>query len=257
VKNLLLKSIALLKNVIFLIRPNLFLGFLRSPSLFFSNVLSLTKWISEQSKDGIFNDYFTFKRDYLKRYKLYENIVAKNNLSTEAIDYIEFGVSDGSSFKWWVNSNSNPNSKFYGFDTFEGLPEDWGFTYDKGEMSAPIPKINDLRAEFVKGLFQETVPDFITNHKLKSEKKKIIHCDADLFSSTLYALSMISPFIQVGDIILFDEFNVPNHEFLAYKIFTRTFYIKTKLIGAVNNYYQVAMVVTEVPKNSLNLFTLS
>ena len=40
-----------------------------------------------------------------------------------------------------------------------------------------------------------------------------------------------------GDIILFDEFNVPNHEYSVFKIFNESFYIDFELIGAVNNYY--------------------
>ena len=42
---------------------------------------------------------------------------------------------------------------------------------------------------------------------------------------------------------LFDEFNVPNHEFYAFKLFTESFYVKTRLLGAVNNFYQVALII--------------
>lgn len=247
-KIILLKIIALSKNIIFLLKPNLFLGFLKNPSLFFSNILSLSKWISNQKNSGILNDYFTFKRDYSKRYNLYKNISEKYDLKNLEIDYVEFGVSDGNSFNWWVKNNENTNSRFFGFDTFEGLPENWGMTYEKGEMAAEIPKINDKRVKFYKGLFQETVPSFLEQNNFENRRRKIIHCDADLFSSTLYSLSKISAVLKVGDLILFDEFNVPNHEFFAYKIFSETFYIKTELIGAVNNYYQVAFIVTEIPE---------
>ncbi|MDR2886523.1 MAG: hypothetical protein LBV26_00725 [Bacteroidales bacterium] len=53
----------------------------------------------------------------------------------------------------------------------------------------------------------------------------------------------MAPHLNAGDILFFDEFNVPNHEFLAFKIFTESYYVKTKLIGAVNNYYQTAFVI--------------
>ena len=245
---LLLKLIPILKNLIFLLKPNLLFGFLKNPLLFISNTLSLSKWISDQSNNKIFNDYFSLKRDYRKRYDLYKYLNKEFNLNNAEINYFEFGVSDGSSFKWWVNSNSNIESKFYGFDTFTGLPEDWGITFTKGEMSAEIPILKDNRATFTKGLFQETLPDFFKNFKSNKNKRNIFHMDADLFSSTIFSLSMIAPIIKINDIILFDEFNVPNHEFFAYKIFTESFYIKTKLIGAVNNYYQVAMICTEIPK---------
>ena len=58
------------------------------------------------------------------------------------------------------------------------------------------------------------------------------------------ATKLITPWrVQKNDILFFDEFNVPNHEFYALKLFTDAFYVKTELIGAVNNYYQVALLI--------------
>jgi len=126
------------------------------------------------------------------------------------------------------------------------LPEKWG-VFSKGAMAAGVPVLNDQRGRFVKGLFQETLPDFIKNVDLQNDKRKVIHLDADLFSSTLYALTSIAPYLKKGDILLFDEFNVPNHEFSAFKIFCETYYFKTRLLAAVNNYYQVAMIIIDCP----------
>jgi ASC-1-like (ASCH) protein len=67
--------------------------------------------------------------------------------------------------------------------------------------------------------------------------------DADLYSATIFTLSQLYPYIKKGDIILFDEFNVPLHEFKAYKEFIEAFYIKLKPVAAVNNFYQTAFVV--------------
>ena len=72
---------------------------------------------------------------------------------------------------------------------------------------------------------------------------KVIHLDADLFSSTLFALTSMAPYLRKGDILLFDEFNVPNHESLAFRMFCESYYVRTKLIGAVNNYLQVALII--------------
>jgi hypothetical protein len=65
-----------------------------------------------------------------------------------------------------------------------------------------------------------------------------------LFSSTLFTLSQLYPYLKPGDLILFDEFNVPRHEFKAYKIFTGCFHISLKPLYAVNNYYQTGFIVT-------------
>ena len=67
--------------------------------------------------------------------------------------------------------------------------------------------------------------------------------DADLYSATLYTLTTLSPFLKKGDIIFFDEFVVPTHEFKAYLDYSQSHYIDLKLIAAANNYYFVAFQV--------------
>lgn len=233
------------KGIVLLLRPGTWLGFLSHPSLFFYNVLGLTKFIAAQKDKTILNDYFTWKRDHTRRYNLYAHMMETQQLKSADLDYLEFGVCTGSSMKWWVANNDNPQTRFYGFDTFEGLPEAWGPSFKKGAMSANIPVMNDDRVEFFKGLFQDTVPGFLKQYPMDKGKRKIVHLDADLFSSTLYALSTLNHFLNEGDIVLFDEFNVPNHEYYALRIFEKTFYREFKLIGAVNNYYQAAFVVTK------------
>ena len=75
------------------------------------------------------------------------------------------------------------------------------------------------------------------------DQGKIIHLDADLFSSTLFVLSSLAPFLNRGDILIFDEFNVPDHEFFAFRIFCDSWYIKARLLGAVNNFLQTAFII--------------
>lgn len=234
-----------MKGIILLLRPGTWLGFLSHPSLFFYNVLGLSKFIAEQKDKTILNDFYTAKRDHARRHTLYQSVIDRHGLKDLAIDYLEFGVYKGASITWWAKSNTNSGSRFYGFDTFEGLPEDWGAAFKKGSMSANMPVVDDQRIEFVKGLFQDTVPGFLKRVNLQNERRKVIHLDADLFSSTLYALSMLSDYLKPGDIILFDEFNVPNHEYYAMRVFEKTFYRKFQLIGAVNNFYQAAFVVVK------------
>lgn len=167
-------------------------------------------------------------------------MIREFNLEKEQLVYLEFGVFSGTSFKWWLNANKNTASRFYGFDTFEGLPEDWHF-FKKGDMMAAIPSVNDERALFVKGLFQHTLFNFIKEQDLASPIRKIIHLDADLFSSTLFVLTSLAPYLHKGDILFFDEFSVPNHEFAAWDIFTSSYYANFKVLGAVNNFYQMAV----------------
>jgi len=241
-KRTIIKIIAFLKGLILLMKPHLYFGWLRYLFLTMSNLLSLSRWLSDQDKKDILNDFYSSKRDYSKRYQLYQYVADKLDLKNEGVDYLEFGVCGGHSFRWWQNYCTNVNSNFYGFDTFEGLPEHWG-TFRKGDMASDIPVIDDTRVEFIKGLFQDTVPNFLVRVNLNNGKRKIIHMDADLFTSTLFTLTNLASYLKSGDILIFDEFNVPNHEYFAFKMFSDAFYIKTKILGAVNNYFQVALMI--------------
>jgi hypothetical protein len=242
-KAFLLKVNIVFKNFILFLRPSIFFGWAKSFLLLAAYTLYLSKWISKQNKTLKFNDFFVFKKRYNKRELLYEHVIQQQNLENEVVDYLEFGVDTGKSFKWWLNRLTNDKNKFYGFDTFEGLPEDWGLIYVKGDMASNIPIVNDDRAKFFKGLFQDTLLDFLKNDHLDKNRRKIIHLDADLFSATLFVLTTLYPYLKAGDILFFDEFNVPKHEFMAFKIFTESYYIKYETLGAVNNYYQTVFII--------------
>ncbi len=241
-KPFLFKINALAKNILILIQPHVILSFLIQPFAFFAHFLSLTKWIAQQPTKGVYKDAFSLFRNYEHRYDLYNYVINREQLKNAEIIYIEMGVCGGGSFKWWMENNQHAQSQFHGFDTFEGLPENWGYFFKNGDMHAAVPELADSRGHFYKGLFQDTLVPFLTTSNIK-EKRKVIHLDADLFSSTLFSLSMLYPYLQKGDIIFFDEFNVPNHEYLAYKIFTESFYVNLELMGSVNNYYQAAFIV--------------
>jgi hypothetical protein len=205
---------------------------------FLSYTSQLSTWISNH-RNIPFSDFYSAKFDYSKRYDLYSYLV-ENEIDDGPVDYIEFGVAQGYSFRWWAEHLTDPGSRFFGFDTFTGLPEDWG-DFKKGDMANENkpPVIDDKRCTFHQGLFQQTLPQFLKDYS--PQKRTIIHMDADLYSSTLFVLTTISHLLKKDDIIIFDEFNVPMHEFKAFSEWTNSFYIKYIVLGAVNNYYQVAL----------------
>lgn len=205
---------------------------------FLAHISSLSRWVNNREHQNQ-SDFYLPTFDYSKRFKLFEEIISSENLNTN-IDYLEFGVAKGHSIRWWLKNIDNPNAKFFGFDTFTGLPEDWG-QFKKGDMnnSNEPPRINDGRCSFYQGLFQQTLPDFM--EKLVSNKRKVIHMDADLYSSTLFVLTSLSPMLKPGDILFFDEFNVPMHEYKAFMDWVKSYYINYEVIGSVNNFYQTAI----------------
>lgn len=206
-------------------------------SAFLSQLSRLSGWINSHRSLSS-SDFYTPSFDYSRRYGLYSHLVEAEKINY-AVDYLEFGVAGGLSFRWWSEHLSHPGCRLYGFDTFTGLPEDWG-DFRKGDMStgSKPPEIADSRCSFRQGLFQQSLPGFL---KVWSpQERKIIHMDADLYTSTLFVLTSISPFLNKGDILIFDEFNVPMHEFKAFTEWTQSFYINYEVLAAVNNFYQVA-----------------
>lgn len=98
-------------------------GFLNGFMLNLSYLNEFSRWRASQPKIE-FDDFYNTKFGSNKRFELFKYIFDKFDLSGQ-IDYLEFGVAYGRTFKWWTENNLNSESRFHGFDTFEGLPEDW------------------------------------------------------------------------------------------------------------------------------------
>lgn len=184
---------------------------------------------------------------YINIWNLYQFVLEKENLQGE-IDYLEFGVSGGTSLNWWVQKNKNPRSRFVGFDTFTGLPEPYD-NVPKGTFSTQgmLPEVEDNRCKYEIGLFQDTLFGFIEQFKL--DRRTVVHIDCDLYSSALFVLSVLAPKLKKGDILIFDELGSirhPTHEFRAFCDFISSYKFNYELLGASNFYHQVAMKLTDV-----------
>lgn len=173
------------------------------------------------------------------RSELYEH-VSRSIGNDVPISYLEFGVYKGETLLNWIRLNSNPRSEFFGFDSFLGLPEDWvnlrnirktGTFSTEGQE----PKIEDGRVKFVKGWFQDTLPSFLDG--FSSEKQLVIHCDADLYSSTMYVLCKMDTCIGPGTVLIFDEFATMLHEFRALDDYSTSFRRKYEVLAAAGHKY--------------------
>jgi hypothetical protein len=146
----------------------------------------------------------------------------REKLWNEAIRYIgdsdiifmEFGVWQGDSIKFFSKLIQSEKSKLYGFDSFEGLPEQWrGISAGHLSTQGKIQVIDDSRVSFIKGLFLDTLPEFIDIISNESNGKVfLVHLDADLYSSTLFVLYTLAQKIKEFYFI-FDEFS--GHELRA------------------------------------------
>ncbi len=135
--------------------------------------------------------------------------------------YLEFGVYQGRSLRYWCERVPDPRARFIGFDSFRGLPEDWRPDVTRGrfDTAGVIPRFDDPRVQLVPGWFDETVPGLA----LPEHDVLVINVDADLYSSALTVLQGVEPHVRVGTLIYFDEFNDAAHELRAFEEFlTRT-----------------------------------
>jgi hypothetical protein len=191
----------------------------------------LKTWEKNQNKD--------FKKNST-RFELYEYL-QKDYFENKPIDYLEFGVFEGATIDFWRKLNENPNSRFYGFDTFTGLPEDWKNILSdrpKGtwDCQGETPKIEDKRIQFFKGIFQDTLDKFLKNYDPVNQL--VIHNDSDLYSSTLYVLTRLHDIMKKDTIIIFDEFSNVMDEFRALEDYCSAYNRKYRVIAATENYYQ-------------------
>ncbi|HML27441.1 MAG TPA: class I SAM-dependent methyltransferase [Hyphomicrobium sp.] len=132
--------------------------------------------------------------------------------------YAEFGVNNGGTITYIAKQK--PSKTIHGFDSFEGLPEDWsgnamaaGFFNRKGQL----PKV-PANVVLHPGWFDRTAPKFAAEN---SGPLAFLHVDCDLYSSTATIFSDLGDRIVPGTVIMFDEyFNYPNWKAHEHKAFT-------------------------------------
>ena len=125
-------------------------------------------------------------------------------------DFAEFGTASGKSAKLILKAmprrSTGSDRKLYLFDSWKGLPEDWHYAPNdvvaKGHFACEIPNLNDPRAVYVPGWFEDTVKKMA---QTMSEPLAYVHIDCDLYSSTVTVLDGISHLIAPGTVIQFDE----------------------------------------------------
>jgi hypothetical protein len=117
---------------------------------------------------------------------------------------LEFGVRFGTSIRQIA---ALAGGIVHGFDSFEGLPEDWHReargSYSTGGALPPVPDNVTLHA----GWFNDTLPRFLAQHPGPA---RLVNVDCDLYSSTATVLAHLADRIAPGTVLVFDEYI--NHE---------------------------------------------
>jgi hypothetical protein len=142
------------------------------------------------------------------KYRLLDWVV---DLSPREGLVLEFGVNTGDTLRR-ITAKRSPS---HGFDSFEGLPEDWRTNYDQGHFATEPPVIPG--AQMHVGWFDDTLPGFFAEH---AGPIAFAHLDADLYSSTATVFREGEDRFVAGTVLLFDEyFNYPGwqrHEHTAF-----------------------------------------
>jgi predicted O-methyltransferase YrrM len=158
---------------------------------------------------------------------------------------LEFGVFKGTTINHLAKQAQD--RRFYGFDSFEGLPEHWtGSRYspDNFDRQGRKPKVA-ANVTLIEGWFDKTLAKF-----LERERGRIgfVHIDCDIYASTKTALEQTIPRLAPGAVIVFDEFfNYKGYELHEYKAFfevAERFDLAYRFIGYAGQ--QVAVTIEDV-----------
>lgn len=137
---------------------------------------------------------------------------------------VEFGVYKGTTLALIAE-----HMPVTGFDSGQGLPEDWRPGFGKGRFAWKQPP-NIPNTELAIGMFEDTLPGWTPPNTLG-----LVHIDCDLYSSTATVLHHLEPHLTPACWIVFDEYHgypgAEHHEAKAWTEFKERTNIKTRVIG--------------------------
>jgi hypothetical protein len=161
--------------------------------------------------------------------------------------FLEMGACTGRTINFIAALN--PEQRIWGFDSFDGLPEQWARTdlaVPQGTFGVNVegwmpPVLHNVT--LVKGMFHETLPQF-KEQVLKSTPIAFLHVDCDIYASTRAVFDHLADNIVPGTVIVFDEFyNYPGAEENEFKAFQEFLEWSGKQASylAYNQYFEQAV----------------
>jgi hypothetical protein len=197
-----------------------------------------TRLASEASADYIINNMRAVP-NFANDYDFHDWIARTQTTGSGLV--LEFGVATGRTLNHFARIFDR--QVVHGFDSFEGLPENWTSRMPKGFFKRNnLPRVRD-NCKLHVGWFDETLPSF--KKEIKDQPIQLLHVDCDLYSSTVTILTALRKNIVPGTVIVFDEyFNYPGwqlDEFRAWQEFVAKNAIKYEYIGYVSRHQKVAV----------------
>ena len=165
---------------------------------------------------------FTQLFSYNRKEEILQYAMGFVNFTGVEGDYLEFGTWKGScmvsAFHISKMFKELKGMKFYGFDSFQGLPAKKGVDaqsaeFKEGDYSCTVDDVKENikqggvpldRVSLVPGWFDESLNEK-TRKQLPVKKASIIVIDCDLYESTVPVLKFITPYITDGTVLIFDD----------------------------------------------------
>jgi O-methyltransferase len=141
-------------------------------------------------------------------------------------DYLEFGVFRGETFRnairaaqqaYRATAHGRFPGRFVAFDSFQGLPQvgsmgDGVNPYARGEFSAARAEFErtlgrlppHVQVEVVEGWFADSLTA-ATAERLRLGRAAFVNIDCDLYESTVPVLRFVTPLLQTGTLVYFDD----------------------------------------------------
>lgn len=133
--------------------------------------------------------------------------------STKHETIAEVGVYKGGSLKTLVQAF--PKAKAYGFDTFEGLPQEhWRESeihkpgdFSDTDMVSVYKFISSENIVLIRGLFPESAIEYMDSIRKTFD---FVHIDTDFYEGVTRSIEYFWPKMNEGGIIVFDDYGWPN-----------------------------------------------
>ena len=140
----------------------------------------------------------------------------------DGTDYLEFGLFRGFSF-WYAQAAAQEmkasDMRFFGFDSFQGLPELEGIDersgFSKGVFKAGHTLVVNFLTQYgvnwdktflIEGFYSDSLNDE-TKKQHSFRKCSICVVDSDLYESAKDVLSFVAPLLNDKSFIIFDDWN--------------------------------------------------
>lgn len=162
---------------------------------------------------------------------------------------MEFGVFEGVTLRH-IAKEIGPSRRVTGFDTFKGLPDDWGRLLEKGTFATDVPSLEGFsNAALEVGRIEDTLPALLARD---GQPVSMVHIDCPYYAINIFILEQVLPRMPEGSVVVFDEYygypSFKDHEFRAWAEIRARFNLIARPIACSSR--SAAFELVRNPRNS-------